>query len=83
MSGTVMKMRRFTRLTNAFSKKVKNHSLPVALNYLHHHFCRIRMTPVMAAGVAVLVWDMTDIAALIASQEASVAKHARYKKKTA
>jgi len=49
-----MCIRRFTRLTNAFSKKLENHALSVALHYMHYDFCRIhktlRVTPAMAAG---------------------------------
>ena len=82
-----MSIRRFTRLTNAFSKKLENHALSVALHYMHYNFCRIhktlRVTPAMAAGVTDRVWDMTDIAALIAAQEAPVAKHGPYKKRVA
>jgi len=82
-----MSIRRFTRLTSAFSKKLENHELAVALHYMHYNFCRIhktlRVTPAMAAGVTDRVWDMTDIAALIAAQEAPVAKRGSYKKKAA
>jgi IS1 family transposase len=82
-----MSIRRFTRLTNAFSKKVENHRLSVALHYMHYNFCRIhkslRVTPAMAAGVTDRVWDVSDIAALIAAQENPVAKRGPYKKKAA
>lgn len=67
-----MMMRRFTRLANAFSKKVENHFWAIALHYMHYNFCRIhqtlRVTPAMAAGVADHVWDVEDIAALLESK---------------
>jgi IS1 family transposase len=67
-----MKMRRFTRLTNAFSKKAENHLWAIALHYMHYNFCRIhqtlRVTPAMAAGVTDHVWDAADIAALLDSK---------------
>ena len=67
-----MNMRRFTRLTNAFSKKVGNHAASVALHYMYYNFCRIhkslRVTPAMAAGVTDHVWDISDIAALLESK---------------
>src|SRR5437588_6763427 len=71
-----MSIRRFTRLTNAFSKKLENHALSVALHYMHYNFCRIHKTlkisPAMAAGVTSRLWDITDVAARIAAQEAPV-----------
>jgi IS1 family transposase len=67
-----MKMRRFTRLTNAFSKKAENHMWAIALHYMHYNFCRIhqtlRVTPAMAAGVTDHVWDISEIAALLDSK---------------
>lgn len=64
-----MSIRRFTRLTNAFSKKVANHAHSVALHYMYYNFCRIhktlRVTPAMAAGVTDRVWDMNDLAAMV------------------
>jgi IS1 family transposase len=64
-----MMMRRFTRLTNAFSKKVDNHVWAIALHYMHYNFCRIhqtlRVTPAMAAGISDHVWGIEDIAALL------------------
>ncbi len=78
-----MSIRRFTRLTNAFSKKLDNHALSVALHYMHYNFCRIhkslRITPAMAAGVTDHVWTMNEVAALIAAKEAP-AKRGPYKK---
>jgi len=63
-----MHSRRFTRLTNAFSKKVENHCHAVALHFLFYNFVRIhktlRVTPAMAAGVANHVWDMAEVAKL-------------------
>jgi len=67
-----MCMRRFTRLTNGFSKKVENHMHAIALHYMHYNFCRIhqtlRVTPAMAAGVSDRVWSVEDIAALLDSK---------------
>lgn len=64
-----MSMRRFTRLTNAHSKKLQNHEAAVALHFMHYNFCRIhttlRCTPAMAAGIATKVWDLADIADLL------------------
>ena len=63
-----MSMRRFTRLTNAFSKKVDNHKAAVALHFMHYNFARIhkslRVTPAMEAGVADHVWSLEEIAQL-------------------
>ena len=64
-----MQMRRFTRLTNAFSKKVENHAHAVALHFMHYNFARIhttlRVTPAMEAGVTTRLWSMEDIARLV------------------
>jgi hypothetical protein len=64
-----MSMRRFTRLTNAFSKKVENLEHAVALHFMYYNFCRIhqslRVTPAMAANVTDHVWDIEDILKLI------------------
>lgn len=82
-----MSIRRFTRLTNAFSKKLENHAHSVALHYMHYNFCRIhktlKVTPAMAAGVADKVWDVRDIVALIETLEAPTTKRGPYKKKVA
>ena len=63
-----MSMRRFTRLTNAFSKKVENHKAMIALHYMHYNFGRIhkslRVTPAMEAGVSDHVWSLEEIAGL-------------------
>jgi len=64
-----MGMRRFTRLTNAFSKKLENHGHMVALYFMHYNFCRVhktlRVTPAMEAGVADHVWDIEELIGLI------------------
>jgi hypothetical protein len=74
-----MGMRRFTRLTNAFSKKVENLAHAVSLHYCHYNFARVhssltitnddgsttKRTPAMAAGVADHVWTLREIAALL------------------
>jgi IS1 family transposase len=63
-----MSMRRFTRLTNGFSKKVENLGHAVALHFMHYNFARIhqflRVTPAMAAGISDHVWELANIAAL-------------------
>ncbi|WP_210211877.1 IS1 family transposase [Mesorhizobium sp. M1B.F.Ca.ET.045.04.1.1] len=69
-----MHMRRFTRLTNGFSKKVEVHANAVALHFMYYNFVRIhktlRVTPAMAAGVADKLWEIGDIIALIEAKEA-------------
>lgn len=64
-----MGMRRFTRLTNAFSKKIENHEHAVALYFMYYNFCRIhqslRVTPAMEAGIADHVWSLEEIVNLI------------------
>lgn len=64
-----MSMRRFTRLTNAFSKKLENHEHSVALHFMHYNFCRIhqslRVTPAMEAGVSDHVWNLQEIIELL------------------
>lgn len=64
-----MSMRRFTRLTNGFSKKLENHAAAVALHFMNYNFGRIhqtlRITPAMAAGVADHVWDLEEIVGLM------------------
>lgn len=69
-----MMMRRYTRLTNAFSKKLENHSAAVALNYFAYNFIRIhrslRCTPAMAAGVTKRLWEVSDLVALWEADEA-------------
>lgn len=63
-----MSMRRFTRLTNAFSKKLENHMHAISLHYMYYNFGRIhqslRVTPAMEAGISDHVWSLEEIAAL-------------------
>jgi hypothetical protein len=63
-----MSMRRFTRLTNAFSKKIENLTHAIALHYMHYNFCRIHqsltVTPAMEAGVSDHVWSSEGLNAV-------------------
>lgn len=69
-----MHMRRFTRLTNGFTKKAENHAHAVALHFMYYNFCRIHKTlkcsPAMAAGVTGKLWDVVDIVRIIEDWEA-------------
>ena len=80
-----MHMRRFTRLNNAFSKKIENHAYAVALHMMYYNFVRIhstlRMTPAMAAGVSDRLWEIGDIVKLVEDAEAAPGKRGPYKKK--
>lgn len=62
-----MQMRRFTRLTNGFSKKFENHWAALALYFGYYNFCRIhstiRVTPAMEAGITDHVWDLAEMLA--------------------
>jgi hypothetical protein len=72
-----MGMRRFTRLTNAFSKKVENHAHAVALHFMHYNFCRAHTTltkaqpnhypttPAMASGLTDHVWTVEEVCGLL------------------
>lgn len=64
-----MRMRRFTRLTNAFSKKLDNHRWATALYFMHYNFCRVhqtlRVTPAMEAGIADHVWSTQEVVSLL------------------
>jgi IS1 family transposase len=72
-----MNMRRFTRLTNAFSKKLENHIAMLALFHTHYNFCRVhqtlRVTPAMEAGISQHVWSIHEIVGLSSSRVAYAA----------
>jgi len=76
-----MHMRRFTRLTNAFSKKLENHVCAIALHAMFYNFVRVhqtlKVTPAMAAGVTKRLWEMTDIVDLIDAWEARQVRQTR------
>jgi IS1 family transposase len=80
-----MSMRRFTRLTNAFSKKLENHCHALALYFVAYNFVKIhktlRMTPAMAAGVTDKLWSMEDIVALIDADAPQAGPRGPYKSK--
>lgn len=72
-----MQMRRFTRLTNAFSKKVENHEASIALHFMQYNFCRVhqtlRVTPAMQAGLTNHIWEISDVIALLDVSEQKAA----------
>ena len=80
-----MSMRRFTWLTNAFSKKVENHAHAVALHFMYYNFCRIhqtlRITPAMAAGVTDRLCEVSDIVRLIEAATPKPNRPKTYKKR--
>lgn len=81
-----MGMRRFTRLTNAFSKKVENLAAAISIHFLHYNFARVHktlgVTPAMAAGVSDHVWTLSEIIALLeAVEDAKPRKRGPYKKR--
>jgi hypothetical protein len=80
-----MGCRRFTRLTNAFSKKVENHAHAVALHMMFYNFCRIhktlRVTLAMAAGVTDKLWSMEGIVAMIDKAQPAPGPRGPYKKR--
>jgi IS1 family transposase len=67
-----MSMRRFTRLTNGYSKKLENHEAAIAVNYMYYNFARIhqslRVTPAMEAGISQHVWSIAEIVMLADAQ---------------
>jgi IS1 family transposase len=72
-----MNMRRFTRLTNAFSKKIENHIAMIALFHMHYNFARVhqtlRVTPAMEAGISSHVWSIQEIVSLAEMQSKQLA----------
>ena len=70
-------MRRYTRLSNGFSRKIENHEAAVALNYFVYNFIKIhrtlRTTPAMAAGVTSTLWEVSDLVALLVESESQKA----------
>jgi hypothetical protein len=68
-----MNMRRFTRLTNGFSKKIQNLEYAVALHFMYYNFVRIhqslRVTPALAAGVNDKLWEIADLVKLLEDKE--------------
>jgi len=80
-----MSMRRFTRLTNAFSKRIEKHIAMLALYFVYYNFCRIhkslRTSPAMAAGITDKLRDVEWIVDLIDAQEPKSRKRGPYKKK--
>jgi hypothetical protein len=79
-----MQMRRFTRLTNAFSKKIENHASAIALYFMYYNFARVhqtlRVTPAMAAGISDHVWEIEEIVALLDAEQKPM-KRGPYKKR--
>ena len=79
-----MSMRRFTRLTNAFSKKIENHAYACSLYSVFYNFCRIhkslRVSPAMEAGLTDRLWDVFDIIDLIEAERPKPKKRGPYKK---
>jgi IS1 family transposase len=82
-----MSMRRFTRLTNAFSKKLDNHVHALALYFVFYNFCRqhksLRVSPAMAAGVSDRLWSLEDVVAKIDEMAPAPKPRGPYKKRVA
>ena len=82
-----MSMRRFTRLTNALSKKIENHAHAVALHFMYYNFCRIHdsldVTPAMEAGIADKLWDIPDIVDMVEAAAPKPGPRGPYRRKTA
>lgn len=79
-----MSMRRYTRLTNGFSKKVENLTAAVSLHFMHYNFCRVHQTlgttPAVAAGVTDHVWKLDELIGLLEAAEATPIRRGRYAK---
>jgi len=82
-----MHNRRFTRLTNGFSKKFENHAYSVALFAMYYNFVKqhstLRMSPAMAAGVSKTLWEISDIVKLVEAAETKPTKRGPYNKRAA
>jgi hypothetical protein len=82
-----MHMRRFTRLTNAFSKKLENHCHAIALHFVYYNFVKIHkrlsVTPAMQAGLVKRPMTIEDIARMLDEVDATPKKRGPYKKKLA
>ena len=80
-----MSMRRFTRLTNAFSKKIDNHIHMLSLYFVYYNFCRIhkslKVTPAMEAGLTSILHEIDFIIDLIEDREPVPKKRGPYKKR--
>ena len=78
-----MHMRRFTRLTNGFSKKVENHMHAVALHFMYYNFVKVhqtlKVTPAMEAGLTDRLWDVADLVAIVDANEPAPKKRGPYK----
>ena len=80
-----MSMRRFTRLTNVFSKKVENLAAAVSLHFAYYNYCRPHQslggkTPAMAAGLEEHVWTVDELIGLLAAADATPIKRGTYRK---
>jgi hypothetical protein len=82
-----MSLRRFSRLSNAFSKKIDNHVAALALYFVFYNFCRIhkslRVSPAMAANVSDRLWTLEDVVAKIDEMAPEPKARGPYKKRTA
>ena len=81
-----MSIRRFTRLTNAFSKKIENHAAAVAIWFMYYNFCRmhqtLRVTPAMESGLSDRVWSIEEMCGLLPEMASATKRAVRYFPKT-